>query len=77
MGRNHQGPLLVMTAHATLHTHLHKLPNKKSNTVSQYISSILNNVIYPVHTLSIANDQVIAEHQALGITRNQALQKNN
>jgi IS30 family transposase len=65
MGKNHKGALLVMTDRATLHTSLHKLKNRRSNTVSKAIIKKLNEVRYPMHTITFDNDKGFADHMAV------------
>lgn len=62
MGKNHKGALLVMTDRATLHTCLHKLKNRHSRAVSKAIIQKLNQVEYPMHTITFDNDQGFADH---------------
>jgi IS30 family transposase len=65
MGKNHKGALLVMTDRATLHTSLHKLKNRRSNTISKAIIKKLNEVRYPMHTITFDNDKGFADHMAV------------
>ncbi len=62
MGKNHKGALLVMTDRATLYTCLHKLQNRKSDAVSQAIIENLNEMDYPLHTITFDNDKGFANH---------------
>ena len=62
MGKNHKGALLVMTDRTTLHTSLHKLKNRRSNTVSKAMIKKLNEVRYPMHTITFDNDKGFADH---------------
>ena len=63
MGKNHKGALLVMTDRATLHTSLHKLSNRRSETVSKAIIKNLEQVEYPMHTVTFDNDLGFANHR--------------
>lgn len=62
MGKNHKGVLLVMTDRATLHTTLHKLKNRHSHAVSKVIIKRLNQIGYPMHTITFDNDKGFADH---------------
>jgi IS30 family transposase len=70
MGKNHKGALLVMTDRATLHTTLHKLKNRNSNGVSKAIIEKLNQVDYPMHTITFDNDKGFADHLTVANTLN-------
>jgi IS30 family transposase len=70
MGKNHKGALLVMTDRATLHTCLHKLKNRQSSLVSKAIIKKLNDVRYPMHTITFDNDKGFADHMKVANTLN-------
>jgi IS30 family transposase len=70
MGKNHKGALLVMTDRATLHTTLHKLKNRNSHGVSKAIIEKLNQVEYPMHTITFDNDKGFADHLKVANTLN-------
>lgn len=65
MGKNHKGALLVMTDRATLHTSLHKLKNRQSHAVSKVIIQKLNQVEYPMYTITFDNDKGFADHMTV------------
>ena len=62
MGRNHKGVILVLTDRATLHTGLYKLGCRKSDMVSKSIIKKLRKAGYPLHTITLDNDQGFADH---------------
>ena len=70
MGKNHNGALLVMTDRSTLHTSLYKLKNRQSHAVSKAIIQKLNQVKYPMHTITFDNDKGFADHMTVAKTLN-------
>ena len=62
MGKNHNGVILVLTDRATLHTGLYKLGCRKSDMVSKNIIKKLRKTGYPLHTITLDNDQGFADH---------------
>jgi IS30 family transposase len=62
MGKNHKGVILVLTDRATLHTGLYKLGCRKSDMVSKSIIKKLRKAGYPLHTITLDNDQGFADH---------------
>jgi IS30 family transposase len=60
--KNHKGELLVITDKVTLHTMLHKLENRNSNTVSKTMVKSLLKSKYPIHTITLDNDNGKADH---------------
>ena len=51
-----------MTERATLHTSLHKIKNRQSHAVSKVIIQKLNQVEYPIYTITFDNNKRFADH---------------
>ncbi len=65
MGKNHKGPLLVMTDRVSLFTRIRKMHSKNADQMAEAIVEELSKDKHKLETLTFDNDMAFAKHELI------------